>query len=359
MVILGAGVAGLVAARRLVEHALDVVVLERRDRVGGRLSSHVGDDGHRFDLGATWYWPGERHVAALIDELGIRTHPHHITGDAIYHDDPNGSTRLHGNPIDVPSGRFTDGATSIADALAGALPAGVVRLASAARSITCSTPGVGDELRVEHATGVVTAQHVIVAMPPALAIVRIRFAPPLPDRIAELARITPVWMGAIAKVVVRYPSAFWRARGLSGSAISHVGPMRELHDMSGPDGNPAALFGFAPFAGQSAAPTAVSVRRQLREIFGADSPAPVEVVITDWRSDPDTSPPGVERLGAYQTFGHDLYQSPTFDGRLHWASTETSPVSPGHIDGAIFAAERAVRNVVSARNTDPLEGASP
>ena len=160
-------------------------------------------------------------------------------------------------------------------------------------------------------------------------------------------------MGAIAKVVVRYPTAFWRSLGLSGSAFSRIGPMGELHDMSGPDGDPAALFGFAPLATNSPPPTHGQIRQQLTEIFGSNAPEPTKIIVTDWRSDPDTSPPGVEALGAYQTFGHGLYQSPAMDGRLHWASTETSPINPGHIDGAIVAAERAAQAVLSRSTRSP------
>ena len=348
VVIVGAGVSGLVAARRLVAGGLDVVVLESRDRVGGRLRSHTDDNGNRLDLGATWFWPGERHVEALIEELGIRTHPHHLAGDALYHDPPNASKRLAGNPIDVPSGRFTDGAASVAEALADQLPDGVLDLTSPVRSVTVIENEHGRAIRVERAGGAVDAGHVIIALAPALAVDRIRFEPPLADQIAGLARVTPVWMGAIAKVIVRYPAPFWRARGLSGSAISHVGPMRELHDICGPGGDPAALFGFVPLAPDTAPPAQEQLRRQLAELFGPDAPEPIELIVADWRADPDTSPPGVDQLSAYQAFGHDLYQVPALDGRLHWASTETSPVSPGHIDGAIFAAERAVRAVLDA-----------
>ncbi len=289
----------------------------------------------------------------MIDELGIRTHSHYLDGDALYHDPANGSQRLEGNPIDVPSYRFTDGATSITDTLASQLPNGVLRLASPARSVTAIETPLGQALRVEHADGHVDAEHVIVALPPALAIERIRFTPPLPQQVAGLAEITPVWMGAIAKVVVRYPTAFWRTLGLSGSAFSRMGPMGELHDMSGPDGNPAALFGFAVLAANTPPPTPHQIRRQLTEIFDSNAPEPTEILVADWRSDPNTSPPGVEGLVAYQTFGHDLYQSPTMGGRLHWASTETSPVNPGHIDGAIVAAERAAQGVLSRSTRSP------
>ena len=36
------------------------------------------------------------------------------------------------------------------------------------------------------------------------------------------------------------------------------------------------------------------------------------------------------------------------DGRLHWASTETATMTPGHIEGALVAGERAVRAILSS-----------
>lgn len=54
VVIVGAGIAGLRAAALLLEHDVDVVVLESRDRIGGRiLTEHVGKDS--LDIGITIY----------------------------------------------------------------------------------------------------------------------------------------------------------------------------------------------------------------------------------------------------------------------------------------------------------------
>ena len=130
-----------------------------------------------------------------------------------------------------------------------------------------------------------------------------------------------------------------------------MGPLREVHDTSGKDGDPAALFGFAPPT-QPGQPTVRedAVLRQLVEMFGAEAASPEELVICDWRHEPFTSPPGVEELQAYETFGHPCYQSPAFGGRLHWASTETSLAFPGHVEGALRAADRAARAVLAARN---------
>jgi monoamine oxidase len=341
VVVVGAGIAGLSVARCLVAAGRSVAVLESRDRIGGRLRSH-GSTGNpaRVDLGATWFWPGEARVAALVEELSVPTHPQHLDGDAMYQD-LAGPTRLRGNPIDVPSFRFTRGSRALAEAVADSLPPSTVRLGS--RVATIGGPG---PLIVEHDGGSIEAEHVVLALPPALAVARIEFRPPLPDRLRGLAATTPVWMGSTTKVVALYDRPFWRDAGLSGSAISHVGPMRELHDMSGPDGDPAALFGFVPNTAAGSTPSAETLLGQLADIFGPRAAEPTELIVTDWRREPDTSPPGVERLTDYRTFGHPDYQAPALGGRLHWASTETAPVAPGHIEGALAAADRAVTAIV-------------
>ncbi len=343
VVVVGAGIAGISAAASLAAIGLSVRVFESRDRVGGRLHAHRTDDGTAFDLGATWFWPGETNVADLAAELGIPTHDQYLAGDAMFHH-PDGSQRVEGNPLDVASSRFSDGADGLVTALAATLPDGVVTL----RQPVTAVEATDDRLVLTTAAGAVGARHVILAVPPALVSATIDFVPDLPERVAGLASVTPVWMGATTKVVVRFREAFWRTAGLSGSGISHHGPMRELHDMSGPDGSPAAIFGFVP-ASEAEAPTVTGDRviEQLIEMFGPAAADPLEVIIHDWRHEPWTSPPGVEQLSAYQAFGHPLFSQPAMNGRLHWASTETAARNPGHIEGALIAAKRAAEAIVA------------
>ncbi|MCH9681589.1 MAG: FAD-dependent oxidoreductase [Deltaproteobacteria bacterium] len=343
VVVVGAGIAGLATARRLFEAGLRVAVLEARDRVGGRLLS-ARVDGVGLDLGATWFWPTERRITRLIAELGVATAPQHLHGDALLQL-PTGVQRIDGNPIDVTSGRFVHGAQALAEAVREQLPPGAVRLERAVTAVEI----VDGRLFARTPQERYVARHVVIAMAPALAISAIRFTPELPGRLVDLARSTPVWMGAITKVVVEYATAFWREEGLAGAAMSHVGPLREIHDMSGPDGRPAALFGFAPPVSVGAPTiTAERVVHQLTTLFGSAAASPTSVRIRDWRDEPFTSPPGVERLNDYETFGHAAYTVPAADGRLHWASTETATESPGHIEGALAAADRAATAIIES-----------
>lgn len=79
VVVVGAGFAGLTAARALVRLGHEVVVLEGRDRVGGRSSTATIAD-VPVDLGGTFVGPTQDAVLALADELGCRTVPTYDRG---------------------------------------------------------------------------------------------------------------------------------------------------------------------------------------------------------------------------------------------------------------------------------------
>lgn len=345
VVVVGAGVAGLAVAAALHEREVDAIVLEARRRVGGRLLSSSPAGQRRLDLGATWFWPNEHRVRSLVGALDVEWFAEHPIGDALYHA-ADGVQRLDGNPLDTASYRFADGADSLAFTLVDRLPAGAITLGAPVRRVERSD----DQLLVETERSSIRALQVVIALPPALAVSSIEFVPDLPEPLAGVAASTPVWMGSTTKVVVRYPTRFWRAHGLAGSAISHVGPIRELHDISGPEGSPAALFGFV--TGALDAPTVDSraVIAQLVDIFGPDAAHATDVAIQDWRHETWTSPRLPDRLDDYRTYGHPVYQRPWWEGRLHWSSTETATDSPGHIEGALAAAERTVDAILRSRD---------
>ena len=71
--IVGAGLAGLAAARALVAAGVEPLVLEARDRVGGRTWTARAASGIPIDNGGQWIGPGQRRIIALADELGLAT----------------------------------------------------------------------------------------------------------------------------------------------------------------------------------------------------------------------------------------------------------------------------------------------
>ena len=75
VIVVGAGLAGLTAARDLVRRGKSVVVLEARDRVGGRTLAQATQSGEMLDVGGQWIGPGQDRVLALANEFGLKTYP--------------------------------------------------------------------------------------------------------------------------------------------------------------------------------------------------------------------------------------------------------------------------------------------
>lgn len=101
VVIVGAGVTGLTAARRLQEAGRSVVVLEARDRVGGRLWTDTVDD-VMLELGGQWVSPDQTALLAMLEELGLDTFERFRDGDSVYVGPDGVRHRFRGEALPVP-----------------------------------------------------------------------------------------------------------------------------------------------------------------------------------------------------------------------------------------------------------------
>ena len=87
VVVVGAGLSGLCAALRLRQAGLDVVVIEGKQRVGGRTHRLRLGAGQTTEGGGQWIAPSHERIHALIDELGLETFKTYNDGRSIYYRD--------------------------------------------------------------------------------------------------------------------------------------------------------------------------------------------------------------------------------------------------------------------------------
>ncbi|MFB9311257.1 putrescine oxidase [Agromyces hippuratus] len=102
VVIVGAGASGLTAATKLKAAGKSVVVLEARDRIGGRLWTD-DIDGAMLEIGGQWVSPDQDALVETLDELGLATYERYRAGENVYIAE-NGERRLfEGDIFPVPA----------------------------------------------------------------------------------------------------------------------------------------------------------------------------------------------------------------------------------------------------------------
>src|SRR5690242_9770543 len=118
-VVVGAGVTGLTCAWRLAEAGQDVLVLEARDRVGGRLRTEE-HNGSAFEIGGQWVSPDQEALISLLDDLGLETYARHRDGASLYVGADGTARRFTGEelPVEEQTGKEIDRLIGVLDDLA-------------------------------------------------------------------------------------------------------------------------------------------------------------------------------------------------------------------------------------------------
>ncbi len=345
LIIVGAGLAGLALARTMASRGNNVVVLEARPRIGGRVLSYRTAAGC-YDLGPAWIWPTlQPRIARLVEAAGLDVYAQVEAGGFIYQNTQGNVQRLaSGFPQEPPSMRVRGGIEALVAALGGQCKSDSIRLQTHVRRIGVDEEGV--DVSAEGPEGPITlrARRVVLALPPRL-LGKIDLLPSLPAAFWEQLNQVPTWMAGHAKALAIYDSPHWRGASLSGSAISQCGPLAEIHDASLPAASEAALFGFFGWdAGRREIYRATledQVVAQLRRLFGPAAKAPREILIQDWAIEPLTSTAADGLAGGTHPDYRPIPLPEPWNNRVLLSGSESAPEFAGYLEGALASAEVA------------------
>jgi monoamine oxidase len=158
--------------------------------------------------------------------------------------------------------------------------------------------------------------------------------------------------GRCIKFVTAYDRPFWRNEGLSGEVIAPDEFIQMTLDTSAPDKGSGLLmsFSFAREAMLMAQMTAEerkeTVLDALEKRFGREARTPIRYFEHDWSEDRWTRGCHVahQAPGVITSYGHAIREP---FGRIYWATSETSPLWNGNIDGAVRAGEYVAEQVLA------------
>lgn len=366
--VIGAGLSGLYASHLLAQAGQQVLLVEGRERVGGRILSQGLEAGaHRVDLGPSWFWPGMNpRIERLVAELELGAYPQHTRG-AYAVEAPDGRVhRQHSSWTQSPSSwRIEGGTQSLIEGLQSRLGE-MVHLKTGTRLAGMTLHPHAVELELEDASGRWSQQaaQVVLTIPPRLTAQDVRMSPAWPDALLKDMRHTPTWMAGQAKFAAIYPRAFWREAGWSGDAMSNRGPMVEIHDASSASGEEAALFGFvgaspAYRAGIGPEELARQSLTQLVRIFGEQAAQPLWHGVQDWALESLTASESDRQPLAHHPLYSDAVVPADWSGRLWLAGTERSANYGGYLEGALESAEHAVRDLLARRKNESALATAP
>lgn len=404
VVVIGAGFAGLAAATELARHGLTFVIVEARDRIGGKAEAQLDAAGHLVDTGCQFANLDMAEVLALASAAGatrvnsehpgvavtvpagIEGHPWEAAEGALAGlgsadlDDPrslsewaagfdvapavrdairsavNGGTCHDSRSIPVSYAAqlnertpaehtelqlwFAETMHSLAQHLAQPLGA-TIRLGSAVRAVHLHDESV-DVVAVNQ---VWHARHVLAAVPPS-AYAGLGFTPALPDDIATAAgAFAP---GTVIKYLLRYDSPFWLENGRNGIGQFLTPAGLYFADASTPDR--PTLVGFvggttaAEWSRHDEADRRAAIVHHAADAFGPSAHAPASVLERVWAPDEWGGGGYSNVLVRHQPTAADVLAVGL--PLVTFASTEIALRFPGYVEGALHAGRAGAAQVL-------------
>jgi monoamine oxidase len=424
IIVIGAGIAGITAANKLQAQGYRVIILEGRDRIGGRIWTD-NSLGFPLDLGAAWIHTIDGNpISPLVKKFGIQTVVSDLESQWNYKGVDQLLSKSEERMISKAFQAFTDRIAELknnagssqqitlgdiaqqiieSEELTGitlkgfratlsstiesevgedianlgikgfeedseftgadvVFPQGYIQLVQAlSKDLDIRTKHLVQQIayddtgvKVTTDRGVFSGSQVIVTVP--LGVLKrgsIKFSPALPEE--KLAAIERLGMGALNRLVLKFPQQFWPSQPHTMAYINGNIPDRyvEFYNWQKYVQQPilAAMFSgnFSRSLSQMPKSEAIqNIMSDLRAMFGKDIPLPTATLLTQWHNDPFA-------YGSYSTFSIngsiqdcDRLAEPIGD-RVFFAGEATYGKYIGTVHGALLSGEREASRIATKK----------
>ena len=363
VLIIGGGLSGLHTAYALQERGIRFLLVESRDRFGGRiLSSKPSHSKYElsqaaFDLGPSWFWPGQSHMHELISELGLTENVfmQPSVGDSLYEDNQGKIQRGVAGVSMQGAYRMQGGMQKITDTMVNKISSDSLLINAVVSEVEFKQDQVVSTVLVDGLAKNIATKRVVLALPPRVALATIKFNPQFSKTREDELNAIATWMAGHAKFIAVYKNKFWNEAGFSGDVISHRGPLQEIHDASSENAEVNALFGFFSVPAQYRKDREDELRAmaiaQLVRLFGEAAAEPIEVYVKDWALDSHTSTSYDQEILQFHP-ANDIVNATenTWQQKLIWSGSESADYrnnNNGFLEGALEASLATVSNLTS------------
>lgn len=343
VIIIGAGLSGLTTAYFLKKKGIESLIIEARDKVGGRINTSVNGDFHS-EMGATWLGPQHTVLLSLLEELNVSKFEQYSEGKGIVSYGPQHPPYFYQkDPNDPPTYRIANGSQSIIEALIHEsnpqiiLNSKVEVIRNADSIISVATKSANYQ-----------AYCIVCTIPPKLADQTIVFDPPLPAEVSKQMQATHTWMSNSIKFSIEYENPFWKEAGFSGGLMSPGGPVIEMYDHSTQDGKGVGLKGFLSedLRRYSTSERKKIVLKFISHFLGDEAMDCVAYLDKDWSEDKLTTTEDFESIQQHPVYQNALFQKEYMNDSLILSGTEASPHYAGYMEGAVYSGIRSAQQVL-------------
>ncbi len=345
IIIIGAGLSGLLTAYRLKQEGIPFKILEARTRIGGRINTVFGKINTPVEMGATWFGIQHTNIRTLLEELEIEYFEQYMDGTAFFQPFSNSPAESIHIPSQSPSYRISGGTSYLIETLYRKLNDKDVLLNQSVKEIKFDN----------NSFQVITdktfeGNSVVLAIPPKLWAKKITFIPKLPNNLMSIAQQTQTWMEDSIKIALTFKQPFWQNENLSGTLFSNAGPVTELYDHCNHKRSKYALCGFinSSFKQLDYSERRARVIDQLKNVFGEKAEDFIDYEECIWSSENHTFEGYDTPLYAHQNNGNPIFNKSFFEDKLFISGSESASEFPGYMDGAVQSANVTAKKIIVA-----------